>query len=174
MVRQLKISKLLHKVSNDQMYNELVKEIINHDEVQRMNEYSHHANITLYHHSLHVSYTSYRMSKFLGLNYMASARGGLLHDFFHYDWHEAKEQREEKGLHAFAHPKVALRNASHHFLISDLEADIIVKHMWPLSAKPPVHRESMLVSCVDKYCAVSEAYQSYYSKIKRIVKMKFS
>jgi len=170
----LKISKLINKASNDKVYNELVEEIIKHEEIQKMYAYSHHANTTLYHHSLHVSYASYRISKILGLNYKASARGGFLHDFYLYDWHKDKNEREEKGMHAFLHPKIALRNANKHFLISDLEADIIEKHMWPLSKKPPVHCESILVSFVDKYCAVSETYQSYYTKLKDIVRMKFS
>ena len=28
--------------------------------------------------------------------------------------------------------------------------------MWPLTPIPPAHRESMLVSMVDKYCATQE------------------
>ncbi|WP_277489666.1 MULTISPECIES: HD domain-containing protein [unclassified Breznakia] len=167
----MKISKLHTKISNDQIYNELVYEILNHPKVQEMHEYLHHADNTVFTHSLHVSYVSYRISKMFHLDYLASARGGLLHDFFLYDWHEGKP---EKGFHAHLHPKIALRNANEYFLLSDLEIDIIAKHMWPVTIKPPKHAESMLISFVDKYCAVSEAYQSYTKRVKQKVKASFS
>jgi len=90
-------------------------------------------------------------------------RGGLLHDFFLYDWH-VKNQR--KGLHGFTHPRVALENAIEHFDLNDTEKDIIEKHMWPLTIRLPKTKESLVVSLVDKYCSLLEI-----AKIQR--KLKF-
>ena len=38
----------------------------------------------------------------------ATARAGLLHDLFYYDWRVTKFDR---GTHAWIHPRIAVRNA---------------------------------------------------------------
>ncbi len=83
----------------------------------------------------------------------AAARGGLLHDFFLYDWHTEKP---EKGIHGYVHPRIALENANRHFSLSRREQDIIRHHMWPVTIRPPKYRESYVVLLVDKYYAVVE------------------
>jgi uncharacterized protein len=93
--------------------------------------------------------------RYLGLDYCSAARGGLLHDFFLYDWHITKQQ---KGLHGFTHPYTALKNANRFFNLNDLEKDIIVKHMWPLTIRLPKYKETLIVVLVDKYCAIMEIF----------------
>jgi uncharacterized protein len=103
---------------------------------------------------------SYRICKRFGLDYRAAAKGGMLHDLFLYDWRDG----EHNGRHCFSHPQVAYKNAmrlcskaDHIDDLTDLEKDIILKHMWPLSAKRPRYRESLVVCLADKMCAAMES-----------------
>ena len=74
---------------------------------------------------------------------------GMLHDLFLYDWRHSKKKLNLEGLHAFVHPKIALRNASELFLLNDKEKDIILKHMWPVTFfSLPKYRESYIYVCL--------------------------
>lgn len=139
----------------DTEYLECIRELAEHKKVLSMRNYMQHKKIDCLEHSLHVSYYSYFLCRKLGLDWRAASRGGLLHDFFLYDWHN-KDRKDKKGLHGFTHPKIALRNAKLYFNISDMEEDIICKHMWPLTIKLPRYKESYIVVFVDKYCAFTE------------------
>lgn len=130
-----------------------VSDLINHEVVQSMENYTQHGDTSCLAHCLFVSYTAYRICKLMGLDYCSAARGGLLHDFFLYDWHE---NNQNEGLHGFSHPGIALRNAERYFYLNELEREIIRKHMWPLTVIPPKHTESYVVLMVDKYCAFME------------------
>jgi uncharacterized protein len=101
-----------------------------------------------------VSYFSYKACKLLKLDHHSAARGALLHDFFLYDWrnHDVPDLPEDK-FHGIEHPKIALANAQKHFQLNDIETDIIIKHMWPLTLVPPKYKESFIVSFADKYLA---------------------
>lgn len=80
-------------------------------------------------------------------------RGALLHDYFLYDWHRAEEAGK---WHGFRHAQRALDNAQRDFHLNAVERDVIRKHMFPLNLRPPRYRESVLVSCADKLCALGE------------------
>lgn len=137
-------------------FRSLVRDILKHSEFRRLREFRHHKG-SIYQHAMAVAYLSYKLGKYLGLDYRAMARGGLLHDFFLYDWrnHDVPDLPREE-FHGFAHPRIALLNAEKHFEISGRERDIILKHMWPLTWKPPCYQESLLVSLVDKWVALRE------------------
>ncbi len=139
--------------SSEREYEKCVSDLIRHELVASMKNFIQHGDISCLEHSLYVSYSSYLICRRLGLDCRSAARGGLLHDFFLYDWHVAKPYR---GLHGFVHPSVALENANRHFSLSDMEKDIILKHMWPLTVKLPRYRETFIVLLVDKYCATME------------------
>lgn len=140
----------------EEEFRGFVRDIAGHPEFMRTKEFRHHDG-SIFRHSLRVSYLSYSLGRFLHLDARAMARGGLLHDFFLYDWrnHDLPELAREK-FHGLEHPSIALRNARTHFEISDLERDIIERHMWPLTLRPPGGLESFLVSCVDKHVALRE------------------
>lgn len=55
------------------------------------------------------------------------------------------------------HPRIAVKNAEKITELSDLERDIILKHMWGATIAPPKYKESYIVTLVDKYCAIKEA-----------------
>lgn len=84
-----------------------------------------------------------------------TARAGLLHDLFYYDWRTTKFNL---GSHAFIHPRVALRNAEKLTELTPMEKDIILKHMWGATAALPKYRESVIVSLVDDKEAVTEFF----------------
>lgn len=87
----------------------------------------------------------------------------MLHDLFLYNWRKRVDGR--KGLHAFTHPRTALENASSIFTLNDMETDIILKHMWPLTFNFPRYKESYIVTFVDKYCALEESFNAYVKKV---------
>ena len=76
----------------------------------------HRAGVSCYHHSVLVSYASWRVCDWLGLDARAAARGGLLHDFYLYNWRDAASH---PGIrHGSQHPEVALRNARARFSLT--------------------------------------------------------
>lgn len=134
-------------------YERCISELIQHEMVESMKDFIQHGEISCLEHCLCVSYYSYLVCKKFGFDYHSAARGGLLHDFFLYDWHKEKTY---DGLHGFAHPNIALNNANQYFQLNEIEKDIIKKHMWPLTIKFPRYKEAYVVSFVDKYCAILE------------------
>ena len=149
--------KKLNKFENDFEYNRLVADILTHKKFMKLKDCVHHGT-TRFEHSLRVSYYSYLVTKKLKLNYIDTARGGLLHDFFvNEDLTKRKQQ-----LSMFFHPYPALKNAKKYFRINELEKDIIINHMFPtLPHKIPKSMESWIVSMVDKVIAIYEFYESY-------------
>ena len=140
----------------------LTQDILNHEEFLKLKDYHHHSD-HIYDHVNRVSYLSYAIAKALKFDYIAAARGGMLHDFFLYDWRERKANDAKRSTHGKEHPHIALANAKQHFTISDLEADIIVKHMFPKTISLPRYKESLVVSLSDKLAAIYE----YCQKCKR-------
>lgn len=134
----------------------LVKDLLENELVLKMKTFTHHGETSCFQHCLNVSYYNFRVCRFFSLNERAGARAGLLHDMFLYDWHTYKRKKGER-LHGFAHAKTALKNVRENFYISDLESDIIEKHMFPLNITAlPRYRETLVIVIVDKYCGLLE------------------
>ena len=144
------------RTPREEEFRRFVRDIAVNREFLRTKEFRHHDS-SIYRHALRVSFLAYRVGKSLDLDARAMARGGLLHDFFLYDWrdHDLPELARHK-FHGLAHPHIALANARGQFSVTRVEGDIIVKHMWPLTLRPPMHLESFLVGCIDKYVAIYE------------------
>ena len=137
----------------DVEYMEHVGHLIDSAKVQRLGEITHHYHSTRLEHSINVSYTSYKLAKKFGWDAKSTARGGLLHDLFFYDWRDTKFNKS----HAWIHPRIAVRNAQKLTSLNKIEKDIIVKHMFGATIPPPRYKEAWIVTCVDKYWAVREA-----------------
>ena len=142
-------------------FYDTIGDIYRHPEFMKLKRYYHH-NSSIYAHVRDVAYFSYRISKYLRLDYRSAARGALLHDFFLYDWrnHDAPDLPREK-YHGIEHPKIALQNAERYFRLNDIERDIIVKHMWPLTLVPPRYKESFIVTFADKYLSSKEFFDEF-------------
>ncbi|MCL2811347.1 MAG: HD domain-containing protein [Clostridia bacterium] len=136
----------------------LVEDLMASPAVQKMRWFRHHFNVNRLEHSVSVAYLSFLVVRRLGGNVRAAARGGLLHDLFLYD---PRERGSYRGPHPLTHPQVALENARRHFVLSVLEEEIILTHMFPVGTAIPLHLESLTVCLVDKYCAVNECIGSF-------------
>ena len=94
-------------------FNEILNDILSNETVQEMNKYIQHGEISCYSHCYYVAYYTYLICKKLKLDYKSAARGAMLHDLFLYDWHTTSPSDiNEKGAHAWAHPRIALKNAT--------------------------------------------------------------
>lgn len=154
----------------DPNYYEIIKDIIESDLVQSMDKYIQHGNTTTLRHCITVSYLSYRIAKILDLDFVSVARAGLLHDFYLYDWHDLPKEKNLFKKHGFTHPKKAFENANKYFKMNEIEKDIIVKHMWPLTLRSiPKNRESVIVSLVDKYLSTKETVSPYLVELKNMI-----
>jgi uncharacterized protein len=120
-------------------------------EVAKLSQYNHHRGKTRLEHVKEVAYLSFLWGKRLSLDSEAIVRGALLHDLFYYDW-----LHEGPRLHGFRHHNIALRNAREITPLTEKEADIIKKHMWPLTVVPPRYMESLVVSLVDTFCSARD------------------
>jgi len=149
-------------------YFETVQDILQHEEFLKLKNFFHH-NSSIYEHVHDVAYFSYRICKYFKLDYRSAARGALLHDFFLYDWrnHDVPDLPRDK-FHGIAHPAIAVTNAKKYFVINDIEEDIIVKHMWPLTLVPPKYKESFIVSFADKYLSSKEFLDEYQKRTVRL------
>lgn len=139
----------------DAEYVAMVSDLLAQPAVQKLANYTQHHHSTRLQHSIAVSYDSYRLAKAMHLDARATARAGLLHDLFYYDWRTTKFNL---GTHAFIHPRVALRNAEKLTPLSAKEKDIILKHMFGATLAVPRYWESLIVSLVDDYEAEHEFF----------------
>ena len=144
---------------NDKEYVAIVADLLRQPAVQKLAEYTQHHHSDRLQHSIAVSYDSYRIAKRLHLDYVSTARAGLLHDLFYYDWRTTKF---DLGTHAFIHPRVALRNAEKLTRLNSKEKDIILKHMFGATLALPKYMESLIVSLVDDY----EAEHEFFSPLR--------
>lgn len=144
----------------------IIKDLIANDTVRQMKNYRQHCNTSTYKHCMQVAYYTYIACKKLRLDYVSATRAAMLHDLFLYDWRKKNRSVDLPGLHAFVHPQIALKNANKLFSLNDIEKDVILKHMWPVTFAFPKFRESYIVTIMDKYSACVETYLYIQEKLK--------
>ncbi|HBI53110.1 MAG TPA: HD family phosphohydrolase [Ruminococcaceae bacterium] len=138
-------------------FEKTVRPIVRNEKMQSTKKLIQHGDVSVFAHSMAVAAYSVKLAKKLGIRYdrRSLIRGAVLHDFFLYDWHKINNVGD--GLHGFAHPNTASKNAVRYFALNKRELDIIRKHMWPLTlTKLPKYRESWIVCAADKYCSLLE------------------
>ena len=135
---------------NDTEFNLIIQPILNNKEFLKIKDIKHHTTTRL-DHSLRVAYHTYKITKFLRLDYKEATTAALLHDFF---IDEVKDDNIVKRLRK--HPGCAVKNALSHFDLSDKQVDIIKTHMFPITFTPPKYLESWIVNLVDDASAVYE------------------
>ena len=144
-----------------QFFKSVFLEIKGKGRFDEMKKYISHSDISVYTHCIKVAYTAYRMAiKYkIPCDLRALIRGGLLHDYYLYDWHDPN-----KGFrwHGFKHHRFALENATRDFVLSKRERNIIRSHMFPLTFwQIPKCREAWLVTLADKIVATEETLKKY-------------
>jgi Predicted HD superfamily hydrolase len=98
---------------NDKEYMAIIEDLLENEDLLKLDEITHHHYTTRLTHSLFVSYVSYKLAKSRGLDFVSTARAGLLHDFF-------LEERDEilalgMGSHNSAHPKNRIKKCSKNY-----------------------------------------------------------
>ena len=152
---------------NDKEYVAIISDLLAQPAVQKLANYTQHHHSNRLQHSIAVSYDSYKIAKRMHLDYRSTARAGLLHDLFYYDWRTTKF---DLGTHAFIHPRVALRNAEKITPLNKNEKDIILKHMFGATMAVPRYPESLIVSLVDDFEAEHEFFGPLRAKLRRKIK----
>ena len=144
------------KILEDKEYMSIISNLLRKQKVIDMRGVRQHFNVNCFDHCLYVSYNTYLICKKLKLDYKSAARAGMLHDLYLYDWR--KRENGRKGHHAFTHPKEALKQALSIVELNDKEKDIIQNHMWPVTINLPKYKETYIITLVDKYFGVAEAF----------------
>lgn len=151
------IKEIIYENTSFYEFFSIIDDLIKNTTVQEMKNFNQHASTSCYKHCMQVAYYTYIVCKRLNLDYISATRGAMLHDLFLYDWHtHIREDKSWKGQHAFMHPKIALKNATKIFNLNDIEKDVIVNHMWPVTIKIPHYKETVVVTFADKYSAIIE------------------
>ncbi len=147
----------------DDMFEEIIEPVLQIEEFNKLKDVAHHG-ITRYDHSLRVAYMTYKVCKFLRLDYKEATEAALLHDFF------IDEVENESGYNRLIkHPDYAVKNASKYFDLSDKQIDIIKTHMFPVTFIPPKYLESVIVDVLDDFSAVSEKYYTSKTQINATI-----
>ena len=146
----------------DLEYLGIVKNIMENKQLNKIRNIEHHG-VNRFDHSMRVSYYSYKIAKALHLNYVETARGGLLHDFF---LSPVERTTKDRLVSTFVHPKKALETAKSEFALSLKEQDMIRSHMFPINLSVPKYLESWIVSGVDKVVAVNELSLKFKFKLR--------
>lgn len=148
----------------DYRFMEVARPIIEHEQYQQMRKIKHHDE-SVYEHSVKVAFYAYQIAYKHGLDWEATIRGALLHDFFLYKFKKSLSLRivPDSIKHAIVHPIIAFNNASKYFNLNEKEENIIKAHMFPFGF--PKSKEAWIVSYVDKYIATFE----YASNLKKMV-----
>lgn len=130
-------------------YLKAIEDVLTSDEVQALKGFEHHRSMTRFQHCLNVSYYSFLTCRKLGFNAEQAARAGMLHDLY-------ATSPKCTSAHLKNHPQTALDNARKSFKLTKVEADVILKHMWPIRKGRPSYPESYVVMFTDKYIALIE------------------
>ena len=134
----------------DEDFIRIIDYIATHKEFLKTKDITHHG-ITRYDHCMRVAYYSYKVTKFLKLDYKKTAEAALLHDFF------LDEVDSENGIAKLRHhPDCAVSNSLKYFDLDDKQIDIIKTHMFPVTFTPPKYLESWIVDIVDDLSAIYE------------------
>lgn len=166
---KFKRKKIRKKVRNNKWQQELLNrygsDILNSKNFKDTSNNMQHGTMSVSQHSINVAKYSLLINEKLNIKCKRRdlIRGALLHDYFLYDWHDKSHVQLYK-LHGFHHPMTAYNNARKEYKLSPREKDIIKKHMWPLTIKPPLCREAWVVTTADKYCSLLETLRIHKGK----------
>lgn len=151
---------LEEKIKNNSEFQNIIKDLIQNETVQKMKSYRQHFEINCFEHCLTTAYYCYTLCKKWHLDYVSVSRATMLHDLFLYDW---RKKNNRKGFHAFTHGKLACTNACQLFSLNEKEKNMICSHMWPVTFFCfPKSLEGFILTFVDKYCATMESLSSIY------------
>ena len=133
-------------------YQSVVRDILDNEEFKKLYLEPHHG-ISRYLHVLRVSKIAFGFCKIFKVKRIREiTRSALLHDFYFDKDLEGYDAYERLSIH----PYKALDNSLKYYNLSDLERDIIVKHMYPNTKERPKYFGTYLVSICDKVADIYE------------------
>lgn len=152
---------------------EIVEEVLLSDEFQKRKLFKHHHNMSVWEHSIFVSFKAFLYGRTFNADFRVCALAGLLHDFYPWTWIYSEELEElDNGIyleevktkhpllkkHGFTHAKAASINYIKYFphLENKIITNAIKRHMFPLNIVPPRYKESYIITIVDKINSVHE------------------
>ena len=142
-------------------FREILKRYLANPKVRQMKDYCAHGRISVLEHSVDVARIAWLLNLRTGKKADPEVllAGAILHDFYLYDWHDAKLSFNIFKMHGYTHPSQACKNAVEEFDIDERVQEVIRCHMWPLTLRSmPRHREAVLVCIADKLCALKETF----------------
>ncbi len=162
---------VLHPLFED--WYEIVEKVLLNDEFQRRKMFMHHHEMTVWDHSILVSFNSFLVGRYFNADLKVCALAGLLHDFYSQAWISTPELEEfENGRyvqlmkikkplfkrHGFTHAKDASINYVKYFpeLENKKITNSIKRHMFPLNIIPPRYKEGVIITAIDKWNSVHE------------------
>ena len=148
-------------------YKKIYKEFLKNKKYKKLLNENHHGTSRLAHIN-RVAKMSYYLSKFFNLDYISTTRGALMHDFFLNNELTNLDMRRFK-----IHPEKAYENSLKYFDVNEIEKDIILSHMYPVTRKLPKYTESYIVSISDKIVSIYE-FPKYQIKYAMVFIMIFS
>lgn len=147
---------------NKKIFYDIFNEFNKVNKYRELKSIVHHGTNRL-DHITRVSKLSFYVSKRLGLDYISCTRGAMMHDFF--TENDIKRSDDKYRVFLKSHPLVALDNSKSFFEINDIEEDIILSHMYPVSRIKPNFKESRVVCISDKLVSLYE-FMRYSLKLE--------
>lgn len=141
---------------NKSKYYEIYSEFYSVNKFRKLKTIIHHGDNRL-NHINRVAKMSFFISSKLNLDYISCTRGALMHDFFTTDDISKMDSRYKDFLKS--HPKEAYNNASRLFEINEIEKNIILTHMFPITKEKPKYREAWVVNISDKLVSFYEFFR---------------
>lgn len=142
-----------HSVGDLAEFCQITNDLLRSPQVESMAQWLHHGDVTCLDHSISVAVTAFSLAKKWGLDRVAVARAGLLHDLYLY---HKRDKSAHSGWQCFDHPRIAAKNAEELTHLTEKERNIILSHMWPAGGQVPSSPEAVLVNLVDTLSAVGE------------------
>ncbi len=148
------------KKYDDNEFYRIVKPLIDNSNFAATKQITHHG-ITRYEHCMRVAYFTYKVTKFLKLDYKETTEAALLHDFF-----TDEVENENSVAKLRHHPTYAVINAKKYFDLTEKQEDIIKTHMFPVTFTPPKYLESWIVDIIDDGVAIYERGKTTSAELK--------
>ncbi len=141
---------------NKSIYYDIYSEFYNVNKFRELKSIMHHGDNRL-NHINRVSKLSFIVSKKFGYDYISCTRGAIMHDFFTKSDISKSDVKYKNFLKS--HPDIALSNAKKYFDINDVEKDIIITHMFPITRNKPKYTEAKIVCIIDKLVSFYEFFR---------------
>ena len=143
-------------MKNKDIFYDIYSEFYNVNKFRELKNVVHHGTNRL-EHITRVAKLSFIISRKLNLDYISCTRGAILHDFFTSEDANRSDGKYRDFLKK--HPLQAINNSQEFFKLNEVESDIILSHMYPITKDKPKYAESKVVCITDKLVSYYEFFR---------------